>query len=623
MTGAALPRPAGRARRLARWRLTAAFVLLVAGLAVWIGGRGLLARGHLIEARALLVALERDVTSGRPLPDGDLERRAGAVQREAQAARRLTGDPIWIAAAALPGAGCPLRSTRTLVGGVDELATDALPPLVATRGQLDPAAVASGLTVRLAPLAAAREPLTVAESVLRRTEPQVAAATTCGAVGRALGLPAARTELLTATRSLTTRTAAARLAATLAPPMLGAEEPRRYLLVVQNDAESRATGGIIGALGVLEAEEGRVRLTDLRGNDGLPLGPRGSVPDTDVDPDFMARYGRFDPAATWGNANLSPDYPTGARLFAGLYEHGTGTRVDGVVAVDPTTLGYLVSATRPARLPDGRTVTGQELAGLTQSKVYAAISDPGARDAFFVAVGAAAYDAVGSGAGSPAALLNALGRAAAEGRLLVWSSRPGEQQELATTAIGGGLPATPGPFLAVVTQNAAASKLDYWLRRRTDYQLVRRPDGGADVTVTVTVTNTAPAGLPAYVRLRQDPGAPPGNPEAQTKLWVSVYTGVGSGFVDATLDGVPVPLGSEVEQGHPVASSFLTLDAGQTRTLELRVREPISGPAVTVRPQPLVSPELVTVTGAVRRSIPEHLADSGLSRLPETGSESP
>ena len=44
-------------------------------------------------------------------------------------------------------------------------------------------------------------------------------------------------------------------AAWLAPNMLGADGPRRYLLLMQNNAEARATGGIPGALAVLNVDE--------------------------------------------------------------------------------------------------------------------------------------------------------------------------------------------------------------------------------------------------------------------------------------------------------------------------------------------------------------------------------
>src|SRR6202012_4546893 len=49
-------------------------------------------------------------------------------------------------------------------------------------------------------------------------------------------------------------------AARLLPSMLGADGPRNYLLLFQNTAELRATGGVPGALALLHTDGGRVTL---------------------------------------------------------------------------------------------------------------------------------------------------------------------------------------------------------------------------------------------------------------------------------------------------------------------------------------------------------------------------
>src|SRR5690606_35561355 len=43
-------------------------------------------------------------------------------------------------------------------------------------------------------------------------------------------------------------------AAALLPSMLGADGPRNYVLAMQNNAELRSSGGIIGAIALLRAE---------------------------------------------------------------------------------------------------------------------------------------------------------------------------------------------------------------------------------------------------------------------------------------------------------------------------------------------------------------------------------
>src|SRR5664279_5815887 len=409
-----------------------------------------------------------------------------------------------------------------------------------------------------------------------------------------------------------------RAATALLPGMLGADQPRRYLLVVQNDGESRATGGIIGGYGFLRATQGRLSLDVSTAR----LPSFGTTPVLALDKEMQTRYARFGIAQYWANPNLTPDYPTAARIFAAMWTKGTGQHVDGVVTVDPTLLGYLLAPVGTARMPDGQLVNGQQLAPLLESQIYARIPTNEQRDIYFSAAGAAIYRALLASGTSPVRLLPALGRGAGEGRLLVWSRRPAEQHTMQTTPLAGQIPSTPGPFLGVVTQNAAGSKLDYWLRRATDYRLRRLADGSAEATLTVRVTNTAPPrGLPAYVRLRIEDGAPRHPPPAQNKIYLSVYTGVGAGFTGATLDGRPTTLESETETGHGVFSTFLTINAGQTRTLRLVIAEPLWAPRVSIRPQPLVQPERLGTDAHPGR--PERFGDDEAQRprLPSVDGE--
>jgi hypothetical protein len=520
------------------------------------------------------------------------------IRAETSAARRLTSDPIWSAAGAVPYAGCPAASASSLARVTGDLTEKALPPLATVSSALRPADLRSGSSVDLAAFAGLRAPLATARQQLGLELPRVRSARTCGVIGHWLGLSSARKTVLERTSGLASDADQASLAVRLVPPMLGQTGTRRYLLMVTNEAESRADGGIIGGWGVLTASRGHLNLTDVSGNTKLPGGQTQKRPAMALPSALVGMYGALEPTRVWANANLTPDYPTVNRFCSAMFTAGTGTAVDGTITVDPTTLAYLVAATRPAVLENGQVVRAGDLVRLTESTVYATISNSAAREAFFASVGRAVYHSVISRGGNTGRLLKALARAAGEGRLLIASNHPDEQKLIATTRLGGALPREPGPFLAVVTQNAAAGKLDYWMRRTTDYQLRRRPDGTADVTVTVRLTNHAPTGLPYYVRQRQDPGRPSeDNPGAQNKLSVAVYTGIGSGYLGGTVNGRAATFAGGVEQGRPVATTYVTVDRGATATVVLHVWEPSARAVLTVRPQPLITPERLTVSG--------------------------
>jgi len=614
-------RAVAAAVRLASWPGRVAFsprrpsrrALLVAGcvalpvlaLVGWVGVRGLLAYHQLSQARSALTALQSQLLAGDVPAADQLATEVRRINDRTASAKGLTGDPVWSAAAHLPVIGCPMRAAHTMVVAVDGLAAGGLPPMAQAAGTLNPASLRSGLTIDLPALTRGREPVNRAAAAVGRFRSALGAVPGCGWTGSLLGLDSARDTAAAQARKAAQAFTGLKLAIQLAPPMLGGDgAPRRYLLIVQNPAESRANGGIIGGFGLLTARNGKLSLDDISGNGKLPP-PRADLP-SGTNPmlpnDMTARYGPYEPTRIWANANLTPDYPRAGWFYSGQYLAGTGVSIDGTISIDPTALSYLLATARPAVLPDGRVVTSGNLVKLVESDAYSLIDNETDRDQFFADVGKAVYTSVTAGGGDTSGLLRAFGRAVSEGRLEVSSNHAGEEKVLATTLLGGALPSDPGPFLAVLTQNAAASKLDYWTRRAVDYHWQPRPDGSGIATITVQVLNAAPDGLPDYVRYRLDLGGPGGNPDGQNEAWLSVYTGVGSQLLGATLDGRPTTLVRDTEKGHPIASTFLSLDRGKPRTLMLQVWEPPARNTLTVRRQPLVNPEAFSVEGLPERS---------------------
>ena len=112
-----------------------------------------------------------------------------------------------------------------------------------------------------------------------------------------------------------------------------------------------------------------------------------------------------------------------------------------------------------------------------------------------------------SGEADPRALIDALGKAAGERRLLVYSDRVNEQKQLAASSVGGALPGDAAPFAGLATINGGGNKLDYYLGQSLTYELIGcTPDGGRRGQITVTYENTAPGdgSLPLYVAARGD-----------------------------------------------------------------------------------------------------------------------
>jgi hypothetical protein len=566
-------------------------LLLVLGVAGWLLLRSVQARDELTAARADLGTVRAALLAGDP----DRARRALAdAGRRAGRARRLTDDPVWRVAAGLPYLGGPPAAVRTVAGVVDELTSRALPGLVEAAAALAPDRLRpSGDRVALGAFAAARpavESAVTAVAAARGRLDDLGAGWLPRPVAAAVDGTSA--ELARAATTLDGLGRAARLV----PALLGADGPRRYLLVFQNNAEARGTGGLPGMYAVLAASAGQIQVqqlgsdTDLRGADRLPV---------DLGPAYAAQWGQ-DPAI-WPNSNLDPSFPNAARIWLALWQRQTGQRLDGAIATDPVAVGYLLAATGPVRLPGGEWLTAANVVPLTMSQVYARFGPGEPQDAFLRQVAGSAVNALLGSQGRPRALLDALARAGRERRLVVYSARPAEERDLVAAPLGGTLPEAAGPYAFVVVNNAAGNKMDYYLHRSVSYAGGRCLAGQRDSRITIRFGNAAPpaARLPGYVTQRADRGAStraqsaaPGAVVAQ--VWV--YGARRAGIVRSTMDGRRLPVSALLAGGRPAWGFPLVVPPGRWRTVVLDVREPASAVPPVVPVQPLVAPQAVSVS---------------------------
>ena len=96
----------------------------------------------------------------------------------------------------------------------------------------------------------------------------------------------------------------------VAPGLFGGDGLRRYFVAFVTPAEQRGLGGFMGNFGILTADDGDLNL--VRSDEILalqtPLAARGAT--VTAPPDYVARYGRFQPGVTPGDVTLSPDFPS-------------------------------------------------------------------------------------------------------------------------------------------------------------------------------------------------------------------------------------------------------------------------------------------------------------------------
>lgn len=578
----------GRRNRRVRRLLYLLIGSVIAVGAIWIAVTALLARTELTNARANLTAVKAAVTHGdKPAATAA----AGSFRHHADRAHTLTTGPAWWLAAQLPWLGEPFTTTRGLTTESATLGNSVLPGVLSVASTVNTHTLLQGGTIDIAQLRAAAPAVHTAALAL------AAATRTVSQLPAATWLPPINTAQKTVSSQLgglnrTLRSADQALQ--VLPAMLGGNGTTRYFVAFENEAELRGTGGLPGAFAIVTATNGTISFERFASDDALA----NAAVNLNFGPDYNKQYGPDLPYAQYGDSNESPHFPYAAQIWAAMWEKRSGQKVNGAIAVDPTAMGYLLTVTGGATLPDGQQVTGANFAALTQKDVYAkfpANDQNLQRKQYLIAIAELAAKRVLSGAGGTPALVEAASKAANEGRILMWSSDPKVQAVLAENRIGGVVPETRQPYSQVSINNGGGNKLDYYLDRSVT--VVRGGCGAVrNVKVTITLTNTAPPeGLPPYVIGRADKpnyATVPG----QNRLVIDYIATNGTQLRGVSVDGRPSGVAVYAERGHPSYRSIVELRPGQTTAIVLELSEPASSSPLQLVAQPGVRPLKVQET---------------------------
>jgi hypothetical protein len=559
----------GRARREKRLRraprialtVTAVLLLLLLAATCWVGTRAFMAKGELESAIPLASAIQNSLVAGDA--SAAVTTATELVER-ADTAASLTSDPIWRVFEGLPAVGVNLKVVRELAGTVKEIASGAVLPLTdaATSISIEGFKPVDG-AIALQPLIDSQNSISAASSALKAAQVDLRAVDATGAMPQVLD---AADRLRTAVREAARSVDAVDRAVRIVPAMLGGSGPRRYLVLFQNPAELRSTGGISGAVALMQTLDGQMQLTKQVSSAeythydapvlDLPIETRGIYGDI---------TGRF-----IQDVNLTPNFVQSAELAQEMWRLQFGEQVDGVLSIDPVALSYLLRATGPITLPTGDEISSENAVQLLLTDVYSRYPETKAQDAFFASAAASVFSAVASGDADPIALITALAQAGSEHRVLVWSSNDAEQAILADTTLAGGLPVSDNTTqrFGLYLNDATAAKMGPYLDVATAIgQSTCRNDNRPNYAVEVTLTNTAPTdaatALPEYVTA----GGVFGVPAGSIRTIVSAYGAPGMENLGLTRDGTTVPYLPATDATHPVSTLTVELAPGETSTI--------------------------------------------------------
>ena len=436
--------------------------------------------------------------------DADLEATVDQIASLVSSMRDEMDGRLWDLLAMVPTYGEDVELARELVAIVDDLCADALVPLAQSLQGFSLANLVVDGVIDIDGVVALVEALGSASDALTQADDRAQALGEAHIQKLATYVEKAQDALASA-RELAE---AAEPVLEVLPQLLGAEGSRTYLIIAQNNAEIRATGGFGGAQGVVTITDGVIEMGDFESVNYMYGQSLIELTDEEV---ALFQTRAVTMTYTSGDANFTPDFPRACELYVTIWEYNhPSDQVDGVIAIDPVFIQWLLAATGGSVTAiDGTVVDGTNAAEVLMSEVYWTYpTDGDAQDAVFVSVAAGVFDLVLGNLSSYdlADLVEAFELGASEGRLLAWMADEEEQALMEYLNVDGALPTDVTDVqTGIYVNNHSYSKLDWYLDLDVWMSEGTVNDDGSvsyDLTVVLqnTMTDEEAANLPSYVR---------------------------------------------------------------------------------------------------------------------------
>lgn len=266
--------------------------------------------------------------------------------------------------------------------------------------------------------------------------------------------------------------------------VLGHDQPRRYLVLFQNNRELRATGGFLGSFAMIDVDKGVVKKITIPG--GGIYDVAGQVSEKIQAPKPLQIVNPY-----WNiqDANWWPDFPTSAQKVEWFWGKAGGPTVDGVLTLTPTVIEDLLRLTGPIDLSQtyGVVIDADNFYQTVQLQAEAKYDETNQSKKILADLTPILFNQLFNLEGQD--LLIAMGvlqQSLDQKDLLLYADDPILQREIVAAGWAGEMEETEGDYLMVVDTNIGGGKTDGVIDETISHHVKMDAEGNLIVTVQVT-----------------------------------------------------------------------------------------------------------------------------------------
>lgn len=338
----------------------------------------------------------------------------------------------------------------------------------------------------------------------------------------------------------------------LVPEFVGYPTEKKYLVLLLNNTELRPGGGFIGTYATIQIKDAEIK--DLEVHDVYHLDKNAPDDYAVTPPEPLKKYLKID-KLYFRDSNWSPDFLISAQNALSLYhqEGGVITNFDGVIALNPTTVGRILDYFGGITY-NGITYTSDNLVDILEYKVEQEFAQQGiAVEDRKQIIGFITSELVAKIKQAHIQdylhLIELMHTSFEQKDIMMFTKNDFLAQKLSEQNWDGHIIHTPGDYLMIVDANVASLKTDAVMKRLATYSLQQvNDDYMVDLTLRYTNTGTFDWKTTRY------------------NSYTRIYTSPENKLISA--DGVQVV--EQTENNKNVFGFYWTIEPGTTKTIHLK-----------------------------------------------------
>lgn len=356
------------------------------------------------------------------------------------------------------------------------------------------------------------------------------------------------------------------------PSLLGEPTDQKYLVLFQNDAERRPTGGFLTAYAIFRMSQGAINVDTS--NDIYTLD--ATIPNKTSAPRPLLQYLPNVPEFNLRDTNLSPDFYESMKTFESMYEKSSAyQKVNGIIAIDTHVLVSAMNILGDVSA-GGTTFTTKQNTFCHCPDVIYQLESSADRPVNYVRtdrksiIGELMYAIMSKAlASSPrqtwGPLMQVMIDETNQKHLLFDVFNPDAQNGLVALNAAGRIQDAKGDYLHINDANFGGAKANMYVSESVDQKYTLNGDNSITKTVTINYKNPYP---PSDCNLER--GGLCLN--APLRNWLRVYVPQGSQLIDS--QGSQVKVITYDELGKTVFEGFFIVNPLGSKTFTISYKLP-------------------------------------------------